>query len=534
MAVRRENRLERGDMPTAKRQVPSTKSKSARRREIVKTLSRHGLGYLVDRVHTRDPSPTRPEHVRQALEELGPTFVKLGQILSTRSDLLPPEYVAELGKLQDQAPPVSSEAVRSVVAQELGRELSDVFATFDDVPLAAASIGQAHTATLADGADVVVKVRRPGVVEQVEQDLEILQDLAARAERRSEKAAEYDVVALAEEYAQTLRAELDYLKEGRTADSFADNFAGDAGVHIPRVYWETTTARVLTMERIRGIKANDLDALDAADIDRRELARSATRICAQMIFEDGLFHGDPHPGNFFVEESGRIGLVDFGLVGTLSERTRDELGELLIAFTEHDADRLTDAVLALGVARHRVDRPELRSDIESFLGRYAGVGLGDISITRVLDEATAIMRRHRLHLPRDLALLLKVLVMEEGLGAALVPDYQLDAELAPYARQLIARERAPEMVRRRLVASSADAAQLATELPRHLRRLVRAGEEGDLQLRITSEDLQALGARVERAGNRIALAVVAAAAITAGSRLLAAGRRRPRRRRRRH
>ena len=518
-------------MATGKRQAHSTKS--TRRREIVKTLSRHGLGYLVDRVHTREPSPTRPEHVRQALEELGPTFVKLGQIVSTRSDLLPPEYIAELGKLQDHAPPVSSDAVRSVVTHELGRELPEVFATFDGVPLAAASIGQAHAATLPDGTDVVVKVRRPGVVEQVELDLEILQDLASRAERHSEKAAEYGVLALAEEYAETLRAELDYLKEGRNADTFADNFAGDAGVHIPRIYWETTTSRVLTMERIRGIKADDLDALDAADIDRRELARGATRICAQMIFEDGLFHGDPHPGNFFVEEGGRIALVDFGLVGTLSDRARDQLGELLIAFTGHDADRLTDAVLALGVARHRVDRGELRSDIESFLGRYAGVGLGEISITRVLNEATAIMRRHRLQLPRDLALLLKVLVMEEGLGASLVPDYELDAELAPYARKLIAREHAPEMVQRRLLASSADAGRLAVDLPQHLRRLLRVAEDGDLRLRVTSEDLQALGGRVGRAGNTIAAAVIAAAVIEAGAGLFAANRRHPHRRRRR-
>jgi ubiquinone biosynthesis protein len=228
------------------------------------------------------------------------------------------------------------------------------------VPLAAASIGQAHAATLPDGTDVVVKVRRPGVVEQVEQDLEILQNLASRAERHWKEAAEDDVVGLAEEFGQTLRAELDYLTEGRNADRFADNFAGDADVHIPRVYWETTTSRVLTLDRVSGIKASDHAALDAAGIDRRELAGTATRISAQMIFEDGLFHGDPHPGNFFVEEGGRIGVVDFGMVGRLSDRLRDQLGAVLIAFTQHDADRLTDTVLALGVAWHRVDRASWR------------------------------------------------------------------------------------------------------------------------------------------------------------------------------
>jgi ubiquinone biosynthesis protein len=516
-------------MPTVIREPKS--ALRARQREIVKTLSRHGLAFLVDRPHARDTSPSRPEHIRLALEELGPTFVKLGQTLSTRTDLLPPEYVAELAKLQDAAAPVPGEVARGVVVEELEGEISEVFATFDEVPLAAASIGQAHAATLPDGTEVVVKVRRPGVVEQVDQDLEILQNLASRAERHWKEAAEHDVVGLAEEFGQTLRAELDYLTEGRNADRFADNFAGDAGVHIPRVYWETTTSRVLTLERISGIKANDLAALDAAGIDRRELASTATRISAQMIFENGLFHGDPHPGNFFVEEGGRIGVVDFGMVGTLSDRLRDQLGAVLIAFTEHDADRMTDAVLALGVARHRVDRGELAADIQGFLGRYSDIGLGDISITRALEEAMAIMRRHRLRLPRDLSLLVKVLVMEEGLGAALVPDFQLDAELAPYARQLIVRERAPEVVLRRLLASSSDAAQLASELPQQLRRLLREGEAGDLQLRITSEDLQALGVRVERAGDRIAVALIAAAAIEAGARLLAAQRQRTHHRR---
>ena len=519
-------------MPTANREPKS--ALRARQREIVKTLSRHGLGFLVDRIHTRETSPTRPEHVRLALEELGPTFVKLGQTLSTRSDLLPAEYVAELAKLQDAAPPVPADVARSVVIEDLERELSEVFATFDDEPLAAASIGQAHAATLPDGAEVVVKVRRPGVVEQVELDLEILRNLASRAERHWEVAAEYDVVGLTEEFGQTLRAELDYLTEGRNADRFADNFAGDEGVHIPRVHWETTTSRVLTLERVRGIKASDLAALDAAGIDRRELARTATRISAQMIFEDGLFHGDPHPGNFFVEQSGRMAVIDFGMVGTLTDRLRDQLASVLIAFTEHDADRMTDAVLALGVARHRVDRAELMSDIEGFLGRYAGVGIGDISITRLLDETMAIMRRHRLRLPRDLSLLVKVLVMEEGLGAALDPDFRLDSELAPYARRLIAREHAPEVLLRRLLASSSDAAQLATELPLQLRRLLRASEAGDLRPRITSEDLQTLGARVERAGNRIAVALIAAAAIEASATLLGAERRRPRCRRSRH
>ncbi|MEW6638548.1 MAG: AarF/UbiB family protein, partial [Actinomycetota bacterium] len=217
--------------------------------------------------HPRREEPyTRPEHLRMALEELGATFVKLGQILSTRPDLMPPDYQEELARLQDAAPPIPSEAVEEAVRAELGQPVEEAFATFEREPLAAASIGQAHAATLRDGTEVVVKVRRPGVVEQIEEDLRILQSLAVRASRRWEVAEQYDVVALAQEFAQTLRAELDYVREGRNAERFAENFADDPGVHVPKVFWETSTSRVLTLERLRGIKVNDVEALDAAGI----------------------------------------------------------------------------------------------------------------------------------------------------------------------------------------------------------------------------------------------------------------------------
>ena len=242
---------------------------------------------------------TRPEHVRLAIEELGATFIKLGQILSTRTDILPPEYIAELAKLQDQAPPVDSAIIVEMIVEELGYPITEVFATFDPVPVAAASIGQAHAATLPNGKEVIVKVRRPGVVEQIEEDLEIIQNLAVTASRRWEFADHYDLPGLAREFAQTLRAELDYIREGRNAERFAVNLANNPSIHIPCIYWETTTARVLTLERIRGIKINDLSALDAAGIDRPALAERAVRIILKMILEDGFYHADPHPGNFF-------------------------------------------------------------------------------------------------------------------------------------------------------------------------------------------------------------------------------------------
>lgn len=504
----------------------------ARYREIAAILSRNGLGYLVERADPRVSSDTAPERLRSALEELGTTFVKLGQLLSTRSDLMPPAYRAELAKLQDAAPPIAGDVVETLVVEELGGPLEQVFASFDLEPLAAASIGQAHAATLHDGAEVVVKVRRPGVVEQVEQDLEIVQNLAARAARHWDAAAEYDVVGIADEFARTLRAELDYLTEGRNADRFATNFAGDADVQIPHLYWETTTSRVLTLERIRGIKITDLDALEEAGIDRRALAERATRVTAKMVFEDGFFHGDPHPGNLFVQAGGRIGLIDFGMVGTIDDRLREQLGKVLIAFTRHDVDLLTDALLELGVSRRPVNRGMLRDDIAGLLGRYEDVGIGEISIAQVIGEVLTIVRQHHLRLPRDLVLLLKVLVMDQGVAAELDPGFQLQGALTPYARRLMARELAPDALLRRLTQAGAEAAQLGVELPQQVRQLLRAAEAGELQIRLHADDLEPLAARVERAGNRIVAALLATAVIQAAAALLTPGRaggQRPRR-----
>ena len=499
-----------------------------RYREIAETLARHGMGYLLgvfglERMvpfhrgllgHPRREQPyTRPEHLRLALEELGATFVKLGQILSTRPDLLPPDHQVELARLQDAAPAVSGDAVRELIASELGHAPEQAFASFDIRPLAAASIGQAHSATLADGTELVVKVRRPGVVEQVEEDLEVLRNLAARASRRWEAAADYDVVGLAEEFAETLRAELNYLREGRNAERFAANFAGDADVHIPKVFWETTTSRVLTLERIRGINVGDLAALDAAGIDRRAVAVRATRVTAQMIFEDGFFHADPHPGNLFIEDDGRIGLIDFGMVGAIDERLRERLGSMLVALAREDPDRLADAVLDLRMARGPVDRARLRDDLAGLVRHYAGRTLAEIEFGRLIEEVLTIVRRHRVQLPRELALLLKMLAMNEGMASRLDPEFRLGDVLGPYAERFVARQLSPAAVGRRFGRAGVDAAHLGAELPTLLRRLLAELEHGGLAVHLRADELEPLVTRAERVGNRLVAGMIAAALI---------------------
>jgi ubiquinone biosynthesis protein len=505
-----------------------------RYRQIAEVLTRHGLRWLGDASGLERFRPfrsdlgegdragalTAPERVRLALEELGATFIKLGQFLSTRADLLPPEYQTELVKLQDSAPPFDPKTAKETIEAELGRPTSALFASFDLEPLAAASIGQAHAATLRDGTEVVVKVRRPGVVEQVEEDLEILQNLASAMSRRWEFAALYDVEGLAQEFAQTLRSELNYLQEARNAESFARNFAGDPKVHIPRVYWEMTTSRALTLERIRGVKVSDLDSLEANGIDRRALAERGAEVILKMIFEDGFFHADLHPGNFFIEPDGRFGLIDFGMAGSVDERLQERLTGLLLALAGADYDQLVDALFEMGVATARVDRGRLRRDLENLISPYHGRPLGEIALTPLLNDALAVVRRHRMRLPSNLALLLKTIIVTEGLGARLDPDFCLLSVIEPYANRLLLKLYSPDRWARKLKRAGLDMAWLGAEAPQQLRRLIGAIERNGFEVGMRPESFEPLIKRLERIANRIVLGILAAAFISGLAALL--------------
>lgn len=484
-----------------------------RTREIASVLLSHGWDFLRDSEHSSSykklSTSSRPVHLRQALEELGTTFIKLGQILSTRADLLPPEYLSELAKLQDSAPEVDSREILESLVTELGRPIESCFAHFDPVPLAAASIGQVHKAILWDGSEVVVKIRRPGVVEQVNEDLEILGHLAATASRHSG----YDLVGLVEEFSQTLRAELNYIREGHNAERFAANFASDSGVHVPRVFWEFTTPRILTLERIHGIKINDFDGLDQQGTDRGWLANYATNVVLKMVCEDGFFHADPHPGNFFIEPNGTIGLIDFGMVGSLDEQTQGLLAELLVAIEHQDADRLVDIFLDLGVTQKRIERAVVRRDVQHLLNTYWGLPLSELKVTELLNDVYSIMRRHQMHLPTNMALLLKTVIMIEGIGAHLDPQFRFTDSLGRFTERLLLRQYSPINLISNWGRAGLDLARLGVELPQHVRRIVNATESGNLQIGMRPEGFSPILDRLERIANRIVLGVIAAAFI---------------------
>jgi ubiquinone biosynthesis protein len=396
-----------------------------RYRQISRTLVRYGFGFLVQQARPRrfllrrraaPPTPPPARYLVQALEELGPTFVKLGQILSTRPDLVPPEFVVELARLQDQVAPFPFAEARELIEGELGASLEQCFASFEAVPLAAASLSQVHAATLPGGVEVVVKVQRPGIEEIISTDLDILRDLARLAEEQVPELELYDIPSMVEEFAHTLRGELDFRREGHNADRFRRNFADNPMLYIPRVYWKLSTRRILTLERIRGIKIDDLEALEAAGLDRHFLALHATEIVMQEVFEDGFFHADPHPGNLFALPGEAIAAMDFGMVGRLARPLREQMVPLFTAVVRRDAEAIVEHLLRLSIVGRGVDRAGLRRDLEWLLQKYAGRPLSEVRANEVLEEALPIVFRRRLRLPNDLWLLSRMLGVLEGLG----------------------------------------------------------------------------------------------------------------------
>lgn len=499
-----------------------------RYRQLANILVRHGLGYFVGQFglegvvpfhrgwfgHTpRDIPYTRPEHLRMALEEMGTVWIKFGQILSTRADLLPTEFIDELSRLQDDAPTVPWESIDDVIVANLHQPIEELFASFDREPLAAASIGQVHAATLFDGTSIIVKVQRPGIVEQVEEDLGILQDIALTVRRRWDMAEQYDIVGMVQEFSESLRSELDYVREGRSAEQIAANFAQVPLVHVPRVYWERSSERVITLERVHGLKINDLTALDAAGIDRIELAQRAARMVMQMVFEDGFFHADPHPGNFFIEPNGEIALMDFGMVGVLTDRTKDHLVNLMLAVASKDANRMVDTVLEIAAGKIRADRVQLRQDVQRLVSLYIDRPIGDIDAGDFLRNIMEVVRAHHLQMPSNLALTLKMGVMVEGLGQQLDPDFRLVSVIEPYAQRLVVQRRSPRYLARLMEAATMDAAQLGLEVPGQLRRILGDLERGTLEIGTRPGGLEPALDRLERLANRIVLSLIASAFI---------------------
>lgn len=497
-----------------------------RYRQIIEVLARHGfgaalsqlglgrrLGLPVRLLRRERPSVeiTPAQHMRLALEELGPTFIKFGQIISTRPDLLPPDFIAELSRLQDDVPPEPWEPIKACIEEELGGPIEQLFATFDPTPMAAASLGQVHAATLADGQEVIVKVQRPDIERTIDVDLDILYDLARMAQRRTALGQTYDLVEIAEDFAYTLRGELDYRREGHNTDRFRENFSDEPYLYIPQVYWDYTTRRVLVLERIYGIKIDDVDALDAAGYDRHRIAAHSARMITKEILEDGFFHADPHPGNFVVMPGEIIGLMDFGMVGHLSPADKADLARLYVVAMQQDVPGAADQLMRMGVADQRVDRLALERDLRRMMHKYYGLSIGEFQVGEMIEEFMTVAFRHRLRFPSNLWLVGKTLGMIEGLGLTLAPDFDLFAAAQDYVRRYRRRMWLPTEWGPSVLRGVSDLADLMVRLPKQTTRLLEQAERGELEAQVRMPDMLKATDRLDHIANRLALSMLTAA-----------------------
>ncbi|HHV62374.1 MAG TPA: hypothetical protein GXX51_07025 [Firmicutes bacterium] len=516
-----------------------------RARQIANVLVKHGFGFVVDRLGGASilSIPRRAlrrkslrgeggaggpgagekagwERVRLVIEELGPTFIKLGQLLSTRPDVIPRGLVAELMKLQDEVSPISYSEIATVVASELGSKVEDLFMFFDPDPIAAASIGQVHRAILKTGEEVAIKVQRPGIERIVQLDLEILEDIAQLAEGRFTWAELYKPSTIVREFADTLRRELDYTTEAHNADVFARNFANDPSVRIPKVFWEFTSRKVLTLEYIRGIKVNDLQGIDARGWSRHKIAENLARSMFKQIIVDGFFHADPHPGNITIVGDGTLAFVDFGMVGRLDEETRGKAINLLLAIVGRRASEVVKAMLDLGVVSPGIDIKQLELDVRDILQRYYDLPLNKINVGEVIESTMDLSFRYRIRMPSNLALLVKSIVTLEGIVNQLDPSVSPMEIAEPLGRQLLREKYAPEALARSFVRGLVSYAGDLMILPEKIISVLNLMQEGELKLKHEYRELERALSKLTIAFDRLSFSIVVAG-ILVGSALVA-------------
>jgi ubiquinone biosynthesis protein len=504
-------------------------------------MLRHGLRSLLDRFGIHPIRSLRErlfgpdikeqmlvlseaERLRLAFEELGPTFIKFGQILSTRHDLIPEEYIRELSKLQDRVPPFSYQEAREMIEKEHGKSLDEIFISFDPEPIAAASIGQVHHARLLGDEEVAVKVMRPGVEELVETDLSILMSFAKFAEKHIKKSRFYNPVGLMDEFSRVIRQEINYIHEAQNADKFYKNFAGSTAVRIPKVYWKYTTKRVLTLEFLEGIRISDIMLIEAAGLNRKNISVKFSNAYLKMIFEDGFYHADPHPGNILVSPEERIIFLDFGMAGYIDSNLRENLVNLMIAAQKDNIDMLIDSLVEIGlVSDVGSTSMQLRTNLKEFTSKYYTTTTKFIDPTAFLRDLIDVLIKSGGKIQTNIILLSKTLIMRDEISRKLDPEHNFSELVEPYVTRMIEERSGIPHLMQEAEKSLLDFGGLIKVFPKKFNHILTKVERGTLKIEIGLQDLEEAIQMVDIVSNRLAISVIIAALLVGSSLIILSG-----------
>ena len=512
-------------------------------RHIVNVFLKHGFGQFIEQINLQRFIPLRkklkvfgrwpdiekhtvPERLRMAFSELGASFIKLAQILSSRPDLITREYADEFKKLQDRVPPFPAEEARKIIESELAAAIKDIFADFSDVPTAAASIAQVHHATLKTGEKVIVKVQRPDIRESLERDITILRIIARLMVKYIPETKIFNPEGIVDRFSKTVKKELDFAEEARNAQRFRRNFTENPLVCIPIVYTDLLTDKVIVMERFEGVRIDDIKGIESFGIDRRELAKRGVDAYFKMIFEDGFFHADPHPGNIFVMPDARIGLMDFGIVGWITPEIKESLAGAFLAFIRKDFDSLVDQYMELGFVPEDVDteafRREFKADLVEICEPLYDITISEINFAEYIEVITQVAVKHGLKVPSSLLLMNKTMLILDNLGRQLDPGFNFLSAAEPYAARLVKSRISPGRILDKMKSGLSEISELINT-PKQINLILRKAMKNGLGFKVETVGMERLIKDIDRSSNRLAFSIIVAAIIVGSSMLIQSG-----------
>lgn len=522
-----------------KRIVRDSISNLKRNQEILRVFIKYGFNDIVSKIsivkrlrEDKNPLSTQRENLnalssserlRMAFEELGATFIKLGQMLSLRSDFIPAEFASELSKFQDSVQKDDTEKIKSALTKEYGKPVTDVFLEFDETPIAAASIAQVHKAKLKNGETVAVKILHPGVAEKIESDLDILKNLSKLIEKHIPESKPYQPVEIIKEFDKTIKKELNLVFEGHNIDTFRNYFQDDPTVKMPTVYWEYSTESILVTEFINGIKVSELLKNEVADIDPKQVTMNSANALMKQIFEIGIFHADPHPGNIFVLPGNIIAPIDFGNVGRVDDEMRNAFVEMIMGIVDQDPHRIVRALINIGFVDDHTNLRGLKVDLMEFIQHYYKVPLNRINLSKLIDEFIELLRTHQVKLPADLSVLIRTLVISEAVARELYPQFNLAEILIPFTKKAYLNKLNPFTRFQSLIRTAEEGFDLLKKLPEDLQSILYKFRNDKFTITFKHDGLEEFGRRIDSASNRLSFAIIIAALIIGSSMIMYLG-----------